>query len=108
MNAYIVNSFQFIPDFARKSVCGKTMSVVCFSIAPQYRSKGIATAFLERVIADAKASRFDIELFAWSEKTKPICASTQAFYKSVGFVVEKEHLNLWAQDIITVKMKKSW
>ena len=50
----------------------------------------------------------DIELYAWSEKTKPICASTQAFYKSVGFIVEQEHMGLWAQDMITVKMKKSW
>lgn len=50
----------------------------------------------------------DIELCAWSEKTKPVCVSTQAFYKSMGFTVEKEHLGLWARDMITVKMKKSW
>ena len=49
-----------------------------------------------------------IELYAWSEKTKPICASTQAFYKSVGFEVEGEHMGLWAPGMITVKMKKSW
>ena len=49
-----------------------------------------------------------IELYAWSEKTKPVCASTQAFYKSVGFTVESEHMSLWAPGMITVKMKKSW
>jgi ribosomal protein S18 acetylase RimI-like enzyme len=49
-----------------------------------------------------------IELYAWSEKTKPVCASTQAFYKSAGFIVESEHMGLWAPGMITVKMKKSW
>jgi len=49
-----------------------------------------------------------IELYAWSEKTKPVCASTQAFYRSAGFAVESEHMGLWLLDMITVKMKKSW
>ena len=34
------------------------MSVVCFAIAPEYRGKGVATALLERVIADAKAGGY--------------------------------------------------
>jgi len=50
----------------------------------------------------------EIELYAWSEKTKPICASTQAFYQSVGFVVIKEHMGLWAPDMVTLKMRKTW
>jgi GNAT superfamily N-acetyltransferase len=54
MDAYAVNDFQFIPDFARKNACGKTMSIVCFAIAPEYRGKGVALALLERVVADAK------------------------------------------------------
>lgn len=45
----------FIPDYAREMKCGKTMSVVCFEIAPSYRGQGIAKAFLERVCKDAKA-----------------------------------------------------
>ena len=49
-----------------------------------------------------------IELYAWSEKTRPVCASTQAFYKSVGFAVESEHMGLWAPGMITVKMKRTW
>ena len=48
-----------------------------------------------------------IELYAWSEKTKPICASTQAFYRSVGFVVKKEHMGLWEDGKITVKMRRA-
>jgi GNAT superfamily N-acetyltransferase len=58
MDAYIINDFQFIPDFARKNTCGKTMSVVCFAIAPDHRGKGVASALLERVIADAKADGY--------------------------------------------------
>lgn len=45
----------FVPDFARHNKCGKTFSVVCFEIAPEYRGKGIAKAFLDRVCTDAKA-----------------------------------------------------
>ena len=48
----------FVPDFARQNTSGKTMSVVCFEIAPEYRGKGIATAFLEHICADAKADGF--------------------------------------------------
>lgn len=54
MNRYPVNDWRFIPNIARQMVCGKTMSIVCFAIAPDYCGKGIATALLERVIADAK------------------------------------------------------
>lgn len=48
----------WIPDEARQPASGKTMSVVCFAIAPEYRGMGVATAFLERVIADAKADGY--------------------------------------------------
>lgn len=44
----------FVPDFARENSCGKTISIVCFEIAPGYRGRGIATAFIERVCSDAK------------------------------------------------------
>ena len=44
----------FVPDFARANACGKTVSIVCFEIAPEYREKGLASAFIERVCADAK------------------------------------------------------
>lgn len=44
----------FVPDFARENSCGKTISIVCFEIAPGYRGRGIASAFIERVCSDAK------------------------------------------------------
>ena len=58
MDSYPSNDFHFIPDDARKSACGTTMSVVCFAIAPEYRGKGVAAALLEYVIADAKAKDY--------------------------------------------------
>jgi len=54
MDTYV----SWIPDIARQNACGKTMSVVCFAIAPEYCGMGIATALLERVIRDAKAGGF--------------------------------------------------
>lgn len=54
-NAADIDSYDgFVPGFARKNVCGKTMSIVCFEIAPEYRGLGIASAFIDRVCADAK------------------------------------------------------
>jgi GNAT superfamily N-acetyltransferase len=50
MDSYLA----FVPDFARQNKCGKTFSVVCFEIAPEYHGKGIATRFLERICIDAK------------------------------------------------------
>ena len=48
----------FVPDFARKCACGKTVSVVCFEIAPEYRGKGIASALIDRVCTDARSEEY--------------------------------------------------
>lgn len=48
----------FVPDFARENKCGKTVAIVCFEIAPGYRGKGVASAFIEHVCADAKADGY--------------------------------------------------
>jgi ribosomal protein S18 acetylase RimI-like enzyme len=58
MDGYIKNRYQFIPDFAYESTVGKTMSVVCFSVAPEYRSKGVSTALLKRVLAEAEENGY--------------------------------------------------
>lgn len=58
-NASDMDSYTaFVPDFARQNKCGKTFSVVCFEIAPQYRGKGLATAFLEHICKEAKEQGF--------------------------------------------------
>ena len=45
---------EFVPEFARTNTCGKTISIVCFEIAPEYRGMGLASAFIDRICADAK------------------------------------------------------
>ena len=53
-NAADMESYSgFVPEFARKNTCGKTISIVCFEIAPEYRGMGIASAFIDRVCIDA-------------------------------------------------------
>ncbi|MCL2461258.1 MAG: GNAT family N-acetyltransferase [Defluviitaleaceae bacterium] len=74
-----------------------------------YRGKGYGKRLMRHFVDYVTGLGFHgIELYAWSEKTKPVCASTQAFYKGTGFVVESEHMGLWAPNMITVKMKMSW
>ena len=48
----------FVPEFARKNACGKTVSIVCFEIAPEYRGMGIASALIDRVCSDAKSEGY--------------------------------------------------
>ena len=58
-NAADIDSYKgFVPDFARDNMCGKTISIVCFEIAPEYRGQGIASAFIEQVCVDAKAKGY--------------------------------------------------
>ena len=58
-NAADIESYAgFVPDFARKNTCGKTISIVCFEIAPEYRGKGIASAFIDKVCSDAKTKGY--------------------------------------------------
>ena len=48
----------FVPAFARQNACGKTVSIVCFEIAPEYRGKGIASALIQRVCDDARSEGY--------------------------------------------------
>ena len=58
-NAADIESYAgFVPAFARDITCGKTISIVCFEIAPEYRGMGIASAFIERVCMDAKSKGY--------------------------------------------------
>ena len=45
----------WIPEIARQVSLGKTVSVLCFAIAPDYRGQGLSLALLERIVEDAKA-----------------------------------------------------
>lgn len=58
-NAADIESYDgFVPEFVRLNTCGKTISIVCFEIAPEYRGRGIASAFIDRVCADAKMNGY--------------------------------------------------
>jgi GNAT superfamily N-acetyltransferase len=93
MNQYIKNRYQFVPDFARENAIGKTMSVVCFSISPEFRGKGVSTALLERVIADAMAEGCEaIEGYAYIQKGREEFdfKGPTRLYVKLGFILVVE------------------
>jgi len=58
-NAADIESYSgFVPQFAKDNTRGKTVSIVCFEIAPEYRGKGITSAFIDRVCSDAKENGY--------------------------------------------------
>ena len=58
-NAADMDSYSgFVPGFTRENTCGKTISIVCFEIAPEYRGIGIASAFINRICEDAKSNGY--------------------------------------------------
>ena len=58
-NASDMDSYKgFVPDFAKENKCGKTISIVCFEIAKEYRGRGIALSFIDRVCKDAKENGY--------------------------------------------------
>ena len=71
----------------------KEKAVVCFEIAPEYRGKGVATALLNRVIADAKAEGY-IAVISFPEvRTERYEWDTQGpirLYEKAGFVIVSE------------------
>lgn len=94
ISEYIKNRYQFVPNFAWGNAIGKTMSVVCFSIAPEYRNKGVSTALLERVIADAGAEGFEaVEGYAHIRKGQVDFdfKGPTRLYEKLGFVPIVEH-----------------
>jgi len=89
MDAYMRNDFQFIPDFARQNTCGKTMSVVCFIIAPECRGKGVASALLEHIVSDARVKGYAaVEGYAniRKEQTYYDYKGPVHLYEKAGFV----------------------
>lgn len=79
----------FVPSFARKIACGKTMSIVCFEIAPEYRGMGIASAFIDRICIDARLEGYAaVEGYAMlSEKRNDFdFQGPYGLYKKAGFI----------------------
>lgn len=89
MNGYVKNRYQFVPDFARDNAIGKTMSVVCFSVATEYRGMGVSTALLERVISDAKSEGYvAVEGYAHTRKERDDMdfKGPTKLYEKLGFI----------------------
>lgn len=79
----------FVPDFARKNTCGKTISIVCLEIAPAYRGMGIASAFIDRVCHDGQLKGYAaVEGYpAISEKYNAFdYRGSVLLYQKMGFV----------------------
>lgn len=69
-------------------------AVVCFEIAPEFRGKGIASALLQRVTADAKAEGcIAVEGFpdVRSERFEWDYRGPVRLYEKAGFVMTAEH-----------------
>lgn len=88
---YPADPYYDVPFYAP----GKNLekAVICFEIAPEYRRKGVATALLDRVIADAKSEGYQAvvgfpvvrsERFEW-DFHGPI-----RLYEKAGFVKVSE------------------
>jgi GNAT superfamily N-acetyltransferase len=63
-------------------------AVICFEIAPEYRRKGVATALLNRVVADAKAEGYKaVEGFPAAHETRDEWDFTgpARLYEKTGF-----------------------
>ena len=92
-NAADIDSYAgFVPDFARKNICGRTVSIVCFEIAPEYRGMGIASAFIERICSDARLKGYaTVEGYAMvSEKRNDYdYQGPMELYRKAGFVEVK-------------------
>jgi GNAT superfamily N-acetyltransferase len=73
---------------------GKIKAVTCFTIAPGYRSQGLATALLQRVISDAKAERYDaVEGYPrFHENREPFDYNGPVrLYEKAGFIEVARH-----------------
>ena len=91
--AYVPNRYQFIPDFAWDGDSGAVISVVCFSVAPDCRGKGVSTALLARVVSDAKAAGYKaVEGYAHTRKAQEEFdfKGPKTLYEKLGFALAAE------------------
>ncbi len=73
-------------------------AVVCFEIAPEFRGKGVATALLRQVVADAKAEGYiAVESFpvVRGERYEWDSAGPFRLYERAGFVKVAEQDGFW-------------
>ena len=87
--AYDNVNFNFpkeIPDNGEK-----IKSIVCFSVSPEYRRCGVATALLEYVCKDAKVDGFEfVESYPFVHDENHAYHGPLTMYKKVGFQLFRE------------------
>ena len=69
-------------------------AVVCFEIAPEYRKKGVATALLQQVVANAKTEGYAAVLgfpIAREARYEWDCRGPLRLYEKAGFVRTAAH-----------------
>jgi GNAT superfamily N-acetyltransferase len=89
--------YRQIPTFAEENNIGRTKSVMCFEVSPEYRGKGVATALLERVIVDAQADGYiAIEGYPHLYKNREIFdfIGPVRLYEKCGFSKEEQQDNI--------------
>ncbi len=97
-NANDKTYYRQIPSFANENNIGRTKSLMCFEVSPEYRGKGIATALLERVIMDAEADGYiAIEGYPYLHKNRETFdfVGPVRLYEKCGFSKEAQQDNIF-------------
>lgn len=96
-NANDKTYYSQIPTFAEVNNIGRTKSLMCFEVSPEYRGKGVATALLERVIMDAQADGYiAIEGYPHLQKNRETFdfVGPVRLYEKCGFLREAQQDNI--------------
>ena len=99
---YPAEPMQDVPFYAPAEQREK--AVVCFEVAPEFRGKGVATALLQQVIADAKAEGY-LAVVSFpvirSERYEWDCTGPVRLYEQAGFfkVEERDQYVVMRKDL---------
>ena len=97
---YPAEPYQNVPFYAPAEAREK--AVICFEIAPEYRGKGVATALLQQVIADAEAEGYSAVI------AFPVARTERYEWDNQGPIrlYEKAGFNKATQNDGTITMRK--
>jgi len=86
-----------------KDTTEKVCSIVCFLISPEFRGKGIATLFLNKIIKDCSEKDFDF-LEAYPDKSGFSCEKN---YKGPLSLYEKNNFQIFSELEKNLVVRKS-
>ena len=102
------NSSEIISCIVFTSLDG-SLHITLMVTKRDYINKGYGKLLMNHFVAHASELGINsIELFTFSQQTKPVNISTIKFYENVGFKIEREIKDLWGAGTIILKMRKSW